>query len=171
MTQPVNYIVEADIKGFFEHVDHKWMMECQRQRISDRSFLRLIGRFLRAGIMEEGKYIETEEGILSPVLSNIYLHYVVDLFSSLKELLMQAFNGPLSTIQAQISVLTAIGSSASPSTLSETWTLPKSNPFLPTSANGMALPGNADAMRAPALQTTGTCSSLSSRKIKRLLCC
>jgi RNA-directed DNA polymerase len=85
MTQPVNYIVEADIKGFFEHVDHKWMMECLRQRISDPSFLRLIGRFLRAGIMEEGKYIETEEGtpqggILSPVLSNIYLHYVLDLW-------------------------------------------------------------------------------------------
>ena len=62
MTKPVNYLVEADIKGFFDHVDHKWMMECLRQRISDRSFLRLIGRFLRAGIMEEGKYIETEEG-------------------------------------------------------------------------------------------------------------
>ena len=85
MTQRVNYIVEADIKGFFDHVDHKWMMECLRQRISDPSFLRLIGRFLRAGIMEEGKYIETEEGtpqggILSPVLSNIYLHYVLDLW-------------------------------------------------------------------------------------------
>ena len=86
MTQRVNYIVEADIKGFFEHVDHKWMMECLRQRISDPSCLRLIGRFLRAGIMEEeGKYIETEEGtpqggVLSPVLSNIYLHYVLDLW-------------------------------------------------------------------------------------------
>ena len=55
MTQRVNYIVEADIKGFFEHVDHKWMMECLRQRISDPSCLRLIGRFLRAGIMEEGE--------------------------------------------------------------------------------------------------------------------
>jgi len=85
MTKPVNYLVEADIKGFFDHVDHKWMMECLRQRISDPSFLRLIGRFLRAGIMEEGKHIETEEGtpqggILSPVLSNIYLHYVLDLW-------------------------------------------------------------------------------------------
>ena len=62
MTKPVNYVVEADIKGFFDHVDHKWLMECLRQRISDPSFLRLIGRFLRAGIMEEGEYLRTEEG-------------------------------------------------------------------------------------------------------------
>ena len=85
MSKPVNYVVEADIKGFFDHVDHKWLMECLRQRISDPSFLRLIGRFLKAGIMEEGKYVETGEGtpqggILSPVLSNIYLHYVLDLW-------------------------------------------------------------------------------------------
>lgn len=85
MSKPVSYIVEADIKGFFDHVDHKWLMECLRQRISDPSFLRLIGRFLKAGIMEEGKYVETGEGtpqggILSPVLSNIYLHYVLDLW-------------------------------------------------------------------------------------------
>jgi len=85
MTRAVNHIVDADIKGFFDHVDHKWLMECLRQRISDPSFLRLIGRFLRAGIMEGGKYLETEEGtpqggILSPVLSNIYLHYVLDLW-------------------------------------------------------------------------------------------
>ena len=85
MTKPVNYIVEADIKGFFDHVNHRWLMECLKQRISDPSFVRLIGRFLRAGIMEEGKYLETEEGtpqggILSPVLSNVYLHYVLDLW-------------------------------------------------------------------------------------------
>ncbi len=86
MTKPVNCIVEADIKGFFDHVDHKWLMECLRQRISDPSFLRLIGRFLRAGIMEEGRYIQTTEegtpqgGVLSPVLSNVYLHYVLDLW-------------------------------------------------------------------------------------------
>lgn len=85
MTKPVSYIVEADIKGYFDHVDHKWLMECLRQRISDRSFLRLIGRFLKAGIMEEGEYIQTDEGtpqggILSPGLSNIYLHYVLDLW-------------------------------------------------------------------------------------------
>ena len=45
MTQPVNYIVEADIKGFFDHVDHKWLMECLRQRISDPNFLKLIKGF------------------------------------------------------------------------------------------------------------------------------
>jgi len=85
MTKPINYIVDADIKGFFDTVDHKWMVECLRQRIADRNFLRLIVRFLKSGILEEGKYYETEQGtpqggILSPVLSNIYLHYVLDLW-------------------------------------------------------------------------------------------
>lgn len=83
--KPVSYIVDADIKGFFDTVDHKWMMECLRQKVADRNFLRLIGRFLRSGIIEEGKYYETEQGtpqggILSPILSNIYLHYVLDLW-------------------------------------------------------------------------------------------
>jgi len=62
LTKPVNYIVDADIKGFFDTVDHKWMIECLKQRISDRNFLRLIVCFLKAGIMEEGKYYETGQG-------------------------------------------------------------------------------------------------------------
>jgi len=83
--KPVDYVVDADIKGFFDNVDHKWMVECLKQRIADKNFLRLIVRFLKAGIMEEGKYFDTEKGtpqggILSPVLSNIYLHYVLDLW-------------------------------------------------------------------------------------------
>jgi len=83
--KPVNYVVDADIKGFFDNVDHKWMVECLKQRVADKNFLRLVVRFLKAGIMEEGKYFETERGtpqggILSPVLSNIYLHYVLDLW-------------------------------------------------------------------------------------------
>lgn len=83
MTKPVNYVVDADIKGFFDSVDHKKLIACLRERITDSSFLRLVVRFLKAGVMEEGKYLETERGtpqggILSPVLSNIFLHYGLD---------------------------------------------------------------------------------------------
>jgi len=85
VAKPVSYIVDADIKGFFDTVDHKWMMKCLGQRVADRNFLRLIARFLKSGIIEEGKYYDTEQGtpqggILSPILSNIYLHYVLDLW-------------------------------------------------------------------------------------------
>lgn len=79
----VEYIIDADIKGFFDNVDHNRMEELLRQRISDNSLIRLILRFLKGGAIEEGKLIETEKGtpqggILSPVLANIYLHYVLD---------------------------------------------------------------------------------------------
>lgn len=83
MTRPVNFVIDADIEKFFDSVDHKKLMGCLEQRIADPNFLRLIGRFLRAGVMEEGQYQETERGtpqggILSPVLSNIFLHYALD---------------------------------------------------------------------------------------------
>jgi len=85
MTKPINYIVDADIKGFFDNVDHKWMVRCLEQRIADKNIIRLIVRFLKSGIMEEGILYKTEQGtpqggILSPILSNIYLHYVLDLW-------------------------------------------------------------------------------------------
>jgi group II intron reverse transcriptase/maturase len=85
MTNPVNAIVDVDIEKFFDNVDHKWLMKCLEQRIGDPNFLRLIVRFLKAGIIEEGEYQESDKGtpqggILSPVLSNIYLHYVLDLW-------------------------------------------------------------------------------------------
>ena len=94
MTKPVNYVVDMDIEKFFDTVDYKWMMECLRQRIADPSLLRLIGRFLKAGVMEEGRYQETSRGtpqggIISPVLANIYLHYVLDLWFE-KEVKRQA---------------------------------------------------------------------------------
>jgi len=81
----VNHIIDADIKGFFDNVNHEWMMKFLQERITDINLLRLIKRFLIAGIMEEGKYRETEKGtpqggILSPVLANVYLHYVLDLW-------------------------------------------------------------------------------------------
>jgi RNA-directed DNA polymerase len=86
-TQPVNYVVDMDmdIAKFFDTVDHEWLMRCLKQRIVDPSLLRLIARFLRSGVMEEGKYIETDKGtpqggILSPMLANIYPHYVIDLW-------------------------------------------------------------------------------------------
>ena len=85
MTKPTNCIVDMDIRKFFDTVDHKWMMECLKQRIADPNLLMLIGRFLKAGVMEDDKYIEAERGtpqggVVSPVLANIYLHYVLDLW-------------------------------------------------------------------------------------------
>lgn len=85
MHRPINYVVEVDIKQFFDSVDHKWLYEMLRQRISDPKFLGLIWRMLRAGVMEEGVVIASDEGtpqggIVSPVLANIYLHYALDLW-------------------------------------------------------------------------------------------
>ena len=83
--QPINYVIEADIKGFFDNVDHKWMTEFIRHRVSDLKLVRLIVRFLKSGIIEEGKTMKTEKGTpqggnLSPILANIYLHYVLDIW-------------------------------------------------------------------------------------------
>jgi len=80
-----SYIVDADIKGFFDNVNHEWMMKFLEHRIQDKNFLRLISRFLKSGIMEEGKYYESETGtpqggLVSPILANVYLHYVLDLW-------------------------------------------------------------------------------------------
>lgn len=85
MTKPINWIIDVDIKGFFDNVDHHWMIECLNQKISDPNFKSLIIKFLKAGVIEEGKYGKTDKGtpqggILSPLLANIYLHYVLDLW-------------------------------------------------------------------------------------------
>ncbi len=85
MTKPINYIVDMDIEKFFDTVDHEWLMKFLGHRIADKNMLRLIGRFLRAGVMEEGRYYQTEKGtpqggIISPLLANIYLHYALDLW-------------------------------------------------------------------------------------------
>ena len=80
------WLVEADIKGFFNNIDHDWMMRMLEVKIEDRSFLGLIMKWLKAGILEkDGKVIQPESGtpqggIVSPVLSNIYLHYVLDIW-------------------------------------------------------------------------------------------
>lgn len=83
----VSYIVEADIKSFFDKVNHEWMIKFLGHRIGDERVIRLIIRMLKSGIMEDGLTRTTEEGtpqgsILSPLLSNIYLHYVLDLWFS-----------------------------------------------------------------------------------------
>lgn len=79
----VNYIVDLDIKGFFDNINHEWLIKFLEYRINDRVFIRYIKRFLISGIMEQGKLIKTEQGtpqggIISPVLGNIYLHFVLD---------------------------------------------------------------------------------------------
>ena len=83
----VNHVVEADIRSFFDKVNHDWMIKFLRHRIGDERVIRLIVRMLKSGILEDGLTHATEEGtpqgsILSPLLSNIYLHYVLDLWFS-----------------------------------------------------------------------------------------
>ena len=80
-----NYVVEADIRSFFDNVDHEWLMKMLAHDIADKRFLEVIYRFLKAGVMENGKYLDSEKGTpqgngASPVLANVYLHYVLDLW-------------------------------------------------------------------------------------------
>jgi group II intron reverse transcriptase/maturase len=85
MRNPINHVIDADIKGFFDNVSHEWMEKFLGVRIVDPSFLLLIRRFLKAGYMDTGLLVATERGTpqggnLSPILSNIFLHYVLDLW-------------------------------------------------------------------------------------------
>ena len=85
MINKVNYILDCDIKGFFDNVDHKWLMKFLEHDINDKAFLRYVNRFLISGYMENMKYYETDKGtpqggLISPILANVYLHYVLDLF-------------------------------------------------------------------------------------------
>lgn len=85
MTKKVNFVVDADIKGFFDNVDHEWLMKFLEHDIEDKNFLRYIKRFLKSGVMEELKYYESDKGtpqggLISPVLANVYLHYALDLW-------------------------------------------------------------------------------------------
>jgi len=80
------FVYEADIKGFFDHIQHDWLVKMLEQRINDGALIRLVRKWLRAGILEEDGRIEHPEngtpqgGIVSPVLANVYLHYVLDLW-------------------------------------------------------------------------------------------
>jgi len=85
----VSYIVEADIKGFFDNVQHDWLIKFLEHDIADKNFIEIIKKFLKAGIMEDGKYIDSEQGTpqgngASPTLANIYLHYVLDIWFDVK---------------------------------------------------------------------------------------
>jgi RNA-directed DNA polymerase len=81
----VSYVAEADIKSFFDEVNHEWLIKFLEHRIGDPRVIRLIKRMLKGGVMEDGLVESTESGtpqgsILSPLLSNVYLHYVLDLW-------------------------------------------------------------------------------------------
>lgn len=81
----VNWVFDADIRGFFDAIDQGWMMKFLEHRIADRRILRLIQKWLRAGVSEDGKWSKTTVGtpqgaVISPLLANVYLHYALDLW-------------------------------------------------------------------------------------------
>lgn len=85
LRKKVNWVLEADIRGFFDAIDHGWLMKFLEHRIADRRVLRLIQKWLAAGILEQGTWSSTEQGTpqgatISPLLANVYLHYVLDLW-------------------------------------------------------------------------------------------
>lgn len=84
-SKKVNWILDADVEGFFDAIDHQWLIKFLEHRIGDRRILRLIRKWLHAGIIEEGVWERAQSGspqgsVISPLLANIYLHYVLDLW-------------------------------------------------------------------------------------------
>jgi group II intron reverse transcriptase/maturase len=85
MREKVNWVLDADIRGFFDTLEHGWLVKFTEHRVADRRVVRLIQKWLKAGVMEEGKRMQSEIGTvqggsISPLLANIYLHYVFDLW-------------------------------------------------------------------------------------------
>jgi group II intron reverse transcriptase/maturase len=81
----VNWVLDADIQGFFDAIDHEWLMKFVEHRIADRRVLRLIRKWLRAGVSDDGEWSKSTVGtpqgaVISPLLANVYLHYVLDLW-------------------------------------------------------------------------------------------
>ena len=81
----VNWVFDADIRGFFDAIDHKWLVKFVEHRIADARMIRLIRKWLRAGVSEDGQWSKAKVGtpqgsVISPILANIYLHYVLDLW-------------------------------------------------------------------------------------------
>ena len=85
MADKVNYIIDCDIKGFFDNLNHDWLIKFLEHDIADKHFIRYIKRFLIGGVLEDGKRLESDKGtiqggLISPILANVYLHYVLDLW-------------------------------------------------------------------------------------------
>jgi len=85
LTRKVNWVLDADIRGFFDAIDHGWLVKFVEHRIADRRVVRLIQKWLNAGVLEDGARTRSEEGTpqggsASPMLANVYLHYVFDLW-------------------------------------------------------------------------------------------
>jgi RNA-directed DNA polymerase len=81
----VNWVLDADIRGFYDNLSHEWLLKFLQHRVADVRILRLIRKWLKAGVLDEGQWKDTEIGaaqgsVISPLLSNIYLHYVFDLW-------------------------------------------------------------------------------------------
>jgi len=82
----VNWVLDADIRGFFDNIDHEWMLKFLEHRIADRRILRLIRKWLKAGVSDDGQWSRTTVGtpqgsVISPILANVFLHYVFDLWA------------------------------------------------------------------------------------------
>ena len=85
LRRKVNWVLDADIRAFFDTVEHGWLVKFIEHRVADRRVVRLIQKWLKAGVLEDGKRIQSELGTvqggsISPLLANIYLHYVLDLW-------------------------------------------------------------------------------------------
>jgi group II intron reverse transcriptase/maturase len=84
----VNWVLDADIRGFFDNLSHAWAMKFIEHRVADRRILRLIRKWLKAGVSEDGQWSETKLGtpqgaVASPLIANVYLHYVFDLWADI----------------------------------------------------------------------------------------
>ena len=82
----IHWILDADIRAFFDEIDHDWMLKFLSHRIADKRVLKLIGKWLKAGVIEDGRRVAAERGtpqgvVISPLLANIYLHYAYDLWA------------------------------------------------------------------------------------------
>jgi RNA-directed DNA polymerase len=86
MTRKVGWVLDADIRGYFDSIDHEWLVKFVKHRIADKRVIRHVQKWLQAGVMEQGVVTLPEEGVpqggsVSPLLANIYLHYVLDLWA------------------------------------------------------------------------------------------